>query len=443
MTADNSQNREPLPVGQRPGALLRSARERSGRSHAVVSEALHLTVHYLKALENDDYEKLPGLIFVKGYIRSYARYLKLDVEAVVDCYEAYVKELPPVKDHTLAGNYTRKRSDGALGGALAAALIVVLGLIAGWWFVGREETTLSSQPSAASIANQVAASAAAGLPTADVVRSATTILQADTPAGPAPVIVATLPPAALSADPAAVTAGGTDVGVPTTAGSPSAAAPPSITVLDGGGRLLSYVREGSDRLQMTFTGESWVELDEARSGRVHAETLRAGDQIDLQGTAPFQLLLGNGNNVQVMLNGSVIEISASIRSDSTARLTLPTPAPPALSVGVTAGDTAGAFGQPPATAAPSSSTPPAPDPLQPEITGAAALPVPTTPALRDSAQPETAPLDPTQPGIPVERAAAAANATQADPLQTPAETEGPARPTPADPPTTPVAGESP
>ena len=381
---DNSQARESLPAGQRPGALLRSARELSGRSHAVVSEALHLTVHYLKALENDDYEKLPGLIFVKGYIRSYARYLKLDVEAVVDCYESYVKELPPVKSHTLAGNYTRKRSDGALAGALAAALIVVLGLVAGWWFVGRAETTLSPQPSAASIANQGAAVATAALPTADVVRSATTILQADTAAGPGPVIVATLPPLGLSEGPSAVMPGGTDVGEPITAGPLSAAASPSITAREGGGRLLNYVREGSDRLQVTFSGESWVELDDARSGRVHAETLRAGDEIDLQGTAPFQLLLGNGNNVQVMLNGSVIDISGSIRSDSTARLTLPIPVSPAVPVGVTVGDAVDATSPPQAAAPVTATALTAPDPSQgtlPEPNSAALSAVAADPAL--------------------------------------------------------------
>jgi cytoskeleton protein RodZ len=451
MTADNSQTRESLPVGQRPGALLRSARELSGRSHAVVSEALHLTVHYLKALENDDYEKLPGLIFVKGYIRSYARYLKLDVEAVVDCYESYVKELPPVKSHTLAGNYTRKRSDGAVGGALAAALIVVLGLAAGWWFVGREETAQSPQPSAASIANQAAAGATTALPTADVVRSAATILQADTAAGLGPVIVATLPPAALSEGPAADMAGGADVGAPTPAAPLSAAASPSIAVREGGGRLLSYVREGTDRLQMTFTGESWVELDDARSGRVHAETLRAGDSLDLQGTAPFQILLGNGNNVQVLLNGAVIDISGSVRSDSTARLTLPTPVPPAVPVGVAAGDAAAAS-NPPQGAAPVTAT--APDPAQnlpasntlAPNAPAQNLPAPNAPAPNTPAQSPPAQSTPpqntaVQSNLP-EPNAAPVTATAADPAPTATGAENSSTPTPSDSPATPVAEES-
>ena len=481
MTADNSQTRESLPVGQRPGALLRSARELSGRSHAVVSEALHLTVHYLKALENDDYEKLPGLIFVKGYIRSYARYLKLDVEAVVDCYESYVKELPPVKSHTLAGNYTRKRSDGAVGGALAAALIVVLGLATGWWFVGRDETAQSPQPSAASIANQSAAVATTALPTADVVRSAATILQADTAAGLGPVIVATLPPAALSEGPAADMAGGADVGVPTPATPLSAAASPSITVREGGGRLLSFVREGADRLQMTFTGESWVELDDARSGRVHAETLRAGDALDLQGTAPFQILLGNGNNVQVLLNGAVIDISGRVRSDSTARLTLPTPVPPALPVGVAAGDAAAAS-NPPQGAAPVTATapdpaqnlpapnPPAPNPPAPNTlapnTPAQNLPAPNTPAPNPPA-PNTPAQNPPAPNTPApntpapsppaqstppqntavqsnlpEPNAAPVTATAADPAPTATGAENSSTPTPSDSPATPVAEET-
>ena len=70
-----------------PGMMLRKARESANFTHAAVGEALHLTVHYIKALENDDYSKLPAATFVKGYLRAYARYLKLDVNAVLASYE--------------------------------------------------------------------------------------------------------------------------------------------------------------------------------------------------------------------------------------------------------------------------------------------------------------------------------------------------------------------
>ena len=70
---DTGQGSSPRFHSGTPGAMLRQAREAAGLTHAAVGEALHLTVHYIKALENDDYNKLPGQLFVKGYMRTYAR----------------------------------------------------------------------------------------------------------------------------------------------------------------------------------------------------------------------------------------------------------------------------------------------------------------------------------------------------------------------------------
>jgi len=91
-TGNTPESQGQAPV-QKPGDLLRSKREAAGMSQAQVGEALHLTVHYIKSLESDEYSKLPGLTFVKGYFRSYARLLKLDEAAILDCYEHYISTL--------------------------------------------------------------------------------------------------------------------------------------------------------------------------------------------------------------------------------------------------------------------------------------------------------------------------------------------------------------
>ncbi len=74
------------PPALSAGAMLREARENRGLSVFEVAEKLFLTEHYVHALESEDYEKLPGEVYVKGYIKSYALLLDLDEEQVMGAY---------------------------------------------------------------------------------------------------------------------------------------------------------------------------------------------------------------------------------------------------------------------------------------------------------------------------------------------------------------------
>lgn len=131
---------------QKPGELIRSKRDAAGMSQAQVGEALHLTVHYVKALENDEYGKLPGLTFVKGYFRAYARLLKIDEAEVLDCYDRYVAASGLQLEAQEQGLRVRRRNDQTVLWAIVTGCLLVVGLGAGWWFFGRDE---QRQPAAA------------------------------------------------------------------------------------------------------------------------------------------------------------------------------------------------------------------------------------------------------------------------------------------------------
>jgi len=295
-----------MPVCMKPGDMLRVGRETQGLSHVAVSQALHLTVHYVKSLENDEYAKLPGLTFVKGYFRAYARFLKMDVDEVMACYENYIKQRG---DLSVAGEQqfrTRKRSDQALLWAVMSGVVLMIALASGWWFFGREQATVMT--------------------TITVQSGLMTIPQVQIPAVPMEPVAAAEPvtEVALVTDgdasddisglegldvPGEIVATGNDAG------------PTSIYARnDDGSRFIELYGEGNDLLEFNFSGESWLQVADADHVSLHADLMRSGDVLLVHGQAPFHILLGDGSQVELLLNETYIEIKDVIRSDNTARL---------------------------------------------------------------------------------------------------------------------------
>lgn len=69
------------------GALLRNERENRGLSHEQLSQVTRLRRHFLEALENEEWQNLPPSVFVKGFIRSYAKALGLDEDKLLELYK--------------------------------------------------------------------------------------------------------------------------------------------------------------------------------------------------------------------------------------------------------------------------------------------------------------------------------------------------------------------
>ncbi|MCP5346640.1 MAG: helix-turn-helix domain-containing protein [Gammaproteobacteria bacterium] len=81
---------DPGSAGESAGTLLRTERERLGLSEKQVADRLHITMHYVRAIETDCYQKLPGIVFARGYIKSYAQLLGLDKDELVELFDTNV-----------------------------------------------------------------------------------------------------------------------------------------------------------------------------------------------------------------------------------------------------------------------------------------------------------------------------------------------------------------
>ena len=61
------------------GQSLREAREAKGLTLDDVEQEIRIRSNYLEALENEDYDRLPGEVYVRGFLRNYARFLGVDL----------------------------------------------------------------------------------------------------------------------------------------------------------------------------------------------------------------------------------------------------------------------------------------------------------------------------------------------------------------------------
>jgi len=88
----------------KPGARLRHAREQRNLSRQHVADRLYLDVNVIQALENDDYDNLPSTIFVRGYLRNYARLLELPPDSILESYDLSGQpgSLPPLNSQIAA-----------------------------------------------------------------------------------------------------------------------------------------------------------------------------------------------------------------------------------------------------------------------------------------------------------------------------------------------------
>jgi len=69
-----------------PGSFLREIREQKQISLQSIAERTRISSQYLKAIENEDDSSFPALVYLKGYLRQYAREIGLDPERVVQGY---------------------------------------------------------------------------------------------------------------------------------------------------------------------------------------------------------------------------------------------------------------------------------------------------------------------------------------------------------------------
>ena len=118
------------------GTFLKSEREKKGYTLDQMASEIRLRQYLLEAIENENWDILPAPVFVKGFIRSYAKVLGLNEEEIVNKYDS-IGELKEPLPKPLA-KPIRSRSTPII------LIILVLGVIAAIIFFWRSSETPNS-----------------------------------------------------------------------------------------------------------------------------------------------------------------------------------------------------------------------------------------------------------------------------------------------------------
>lgn len=120
-------------MDSRVGSVLREARNRRKVDLSEVEAATRIRIRYLRAIENEEWDALPGGVYTRGFIRTYASFLGLDGERLAEDYRASVEgadsERGPASEPTIpaaAPPLSTRRPPIPLAGWMAVAAVLAI-----------------------------------------------------------------------------------------------------------------------------------------------------------------------------------------------------------------------------------------------------------------------------------------------------------------------------
>lgn len=309
------------PINDSVGAMLRARREALGLAQADVAHVVKLPPKRIDALEAERWDELPTGPYLRGFLRNVARALDLDATTLMDRVDAsLVRSRSP--DSILVGptatNVRLPRRSGPAddrrgGRALvfgSVAFALIAALIA-WSGTGSFDRTLVAGKAMIDERSLTPHASGESVVTAPLPPPATGVAPADpTPAGSSPLVV----PAPGTSRPGSAVIGAATVPPVADASAASTLAP--VTAPPPAATASSSVS-----LAFHFMEDAWVEVRSA-DGKVLLKRLNsAGSEQEVDGQAPFSLIVGNAKGVALRFRGQPVDLGPFTR-DQVARLTL-------------------------------------------------------------------------------------------------------------------------
>jgi cytoskeleton protein RodZ len=247
------------------GENLRREREMRGVSLEEICDATKISMRALQAMENDQFDKLPGGIFTRSFVRTYAKYLGLDEEKIMAEFQLVAPASAQQADLNKISQQRTPPEEKSRAGPIAALIVVLVGAGGFGYYRYARRTSATSPPIAQRPAAQATPQASAPPQTPE----------AKPPEGvqESPVTGTTTPNAVLPAP---------------NSQSPSATA------------------EGGLVLQVAATEATWVAI--SADGKSQGQRTMQPNEIETyRAEKSFDVLTGNAEGIILTLNGKTLD----------------------------------------------------------------------------------------------------------------------------------------
>jgi cytoskeleton protein RodZ len=277
-----------------PGRTLAAQREAMGWTVEQVADQLKLAVRQVVALEAGDYAALPGPAVVRGFVRAYAKIVKLDPAPLVALIALDVPGPTDATGTTLRRDKPASFSEvrfpthgkrAALPLVPIAAVVLVIAAAAAAWQFGliphglvRSTDTPAASASAAAALQPGVTAPAASAPAAPAV-------DANALQNPSVPLISVPPPSS------------------TTAGSPAAGVAPAAPAA-----AVAAAPAGANALVISVREDSWIEVKRAKGAPLISRLVKGGTTESFDITEPVTLVVGKPGAVSATLRGAAVEL---------------------------------------------------------------------------------------------------------------------------------------
>lgn len=279
------------------GETLRKARESKGITLDQAEDDTKIRKRYLQALEDGDYDIIPGLVYAKGFLRNYSGYLGLNQEEIMIEYKLAAvppKEEGPKEDirETINRRRAIKRSNKRAYMAAAVVALFAMATFAVYGFIAKDPkdspvTTGNSQPTA--VASQKASGAKQSPKTDKTVNSP------DNSTGGSSNDIANNSPVTSTNGGAVNTETGSNINSGTNAGNESTVNSPNTGIDAPSDGKVVVILSGRDQACWT---KVLVDGQVVFSGQINP-----GETKSFSGAEKVKFRLGNAGAVDVNVNG--------------------------------------------------------------------------------------------------------------------------------------------